>query len=111
MVELTKVERRLSSFPTRKISEEEAIRDIKKAVSLIQIAWEEVEDAQYDFNRAVEDNTYTLRDIERVLKATEWLRSATKRYYMQKDGLDIIKQACYESEIPKSAVEKYWKGV
>ena len=111
MAELTKIERRLTSFPTRKITVDEAIKSISKVVEDIAVAWDEVEDAQWQFNNLVKDSTYTLYDTERIERIAKWLHSATKRYYEKLNDLEVIKIACYESEIPKSAVEKYLKGV
>ena len=107
MVELTKRERRLTSFPTRKISIEEARKRLSRAVASIQVTWYELEDAKLELNNAMGHirDSYALHNTERLEKASKWVHSANKRYYERRRDLSAIKKSCYESEIPFDAVK------
>lgn len=109
MVELTKRERRLTSFPTRKITEEEARKSLSRAVANIQIAWYELEQAKLELNNAISHlrDSYSLHNTERLERASKWVHSANTRYYKRRSDLSVVKDGCYESEIPSYIVKEY----
>lgn len=109
MVELTKRERRLTSFPTRKITEEEARKSLSRAVANIQIAWYELEQAKLELNNAISHlrDSYSLHNTERLERASKWVHSANTRYYQRRSDLSVVKDGCYESEIPSHIVKEY----
>lgn len=113
MVELTKRERRNTSFPTRKITEEEARKGLKKAVLDVAIAKYELEHAKLEMTNAIShlEDGCSMYVTERLEKASKWLNSANRKYHDACQGLSLVKEGCYESEIPIEIVKEYTKGV